>query len=228
MRGLLILGVIGAGAYIANKRGLLPQIGPIVAAGEEIFERASHILPQEEWDTPRQERLVKADAIKEASGGYVVPILGKDETVEMNPYEGMLRGNWQHVSGWARSNVGWAAAIARVENARMNPDAEGDGGRSLGVYQVQIPTAETCYRAGYTRFQPTRETLKTIDGGVYFGTAEMERLSRMGRGLDWTIKAYNGGAGFEDMPASYIKERDGYLVKVKQAFVALYGSGGAV
>lgn len=221
-RGILALGLAGAGAYWAYLRGYLPQLGPVVDAVEDGL---GHILPESMWGAVDPVKEQKAAEIKEASGGQVVPILGRDEVVSVNQYEAMLRNNWRYVSGWARSNIAWAAAIARVENAPMDPRAVGDGGRAHGVYQVHVPTAETCFRAGYTEFSPTAATLQTVAGGVYFGTAEMERLSKMGKPRDWIVKAYNGGAGWESVGDQYRRDREAYYVKVQKAFLALYGSG---
>ncbi|WJS83886.1 hypothetical protein [Paracoccus sp. TOH] len=218
-RGILILGLAGAGAFYAYKRGMLPQLAPVIEAGEEWL---SHIRPMSEWDAPKRAADARAAAIKAASGGQVVPILGPDEVVEMNPYEAMLRRNMRNVSGWAQRNIGWAAAIAKVENGPMNPRLSGDNGTSHGVYQVKVATAETCYRAGYTAYSPSKETLLTEEGGIYFGTAEMERLSRINPNLDWIIKAYNGGAGFEGKDAKYVKAREAYLKKVRLTFANLY------
>lgn len=221
-KGILLLGLAGAGAFWAYKQGYLPQLSPVVEAGEQVF---SKFLPQSEWDRPARETEEKAAAIREASGGQVVPILGPGEVVEVNRYEAMLRTHWRRVSGWARQNVGWAAAICKVENSGMNPRISGDNGTSHGVLQVKVATAETCYRAGYIDLPPTKETLLTYEGGIYFGTAEMERLAKMGKGLEWTLAAYNGGAGWEQMDAKYQRDRRAYVDKVRRAFVQLYGKG---
>lgn len=224
MRGLVILGLAGAGAYWAHKQGYLPQLAPVVQAVEPLLQRAAHILPQSEWEAPAKAKAAEVEAIQRASGGQVVPILGRGEVVEVNPYEGLLRKHWGLVSGWARSNIGWASAILKVENAGMNPGISGDNGTSHGVGQVKVGTAESCYRAGYTRYKPTMENLLTYEGGVYFATAEMERLSRINPDLDWIIQAYNGGAGWQSQGAGYVRDRGKYLTKVKRAFAALYGS----
>lgn len=224
-RGVLILGLAGAGAVWAYRAGYLPQLRPVAEAVEPWLDKVSHILPMDQWETPQAEKAAEVEAIKAASGGKVVPILGSDEVVKTNAYEAMLRQHWTVVSPWARQNVGWAAAIARVENAGMKPGISGDNGTSHGVYQVKVATAETCYRAGYTRYQPTKANLLTYEGGIYFGTAEMARLAAMGKGLDWTIAAYNGGAGWEQMGEKYRQDRLAYVQKVKRAFAALYGGG---
>lgn len=222
MRALLILGVIAAGGYYAYRKGLLPEAQPVADWVGTIFPGAS-ILPEEDWLGKALEWADEGDEVREQSGGRVVPILGEDETVAVNKYEAALRSNWGAVQPWARSNLGWAAAIMMTENGPINPKLSGDNGTSHGVYQVKVATAETCARAGYDDYPPTKATLQTLAGGIYYGTAEMERLSRMGKGLDWTIKAYNGGAGWEQMDAAYRKGREAYLVKVKQNFVKLYG-----
>lgn len=222
MRGLLLLGLAGAGAYYAVKQGYLPQAAPLL---EEIERRAATFLPQSQWEDQYIQSEAEAAAIYEASGGKVVPILGPDEVITTNVYEAMLRSNMANVSGWAKRNIGWAAAICRVENAQRNPAISGDNGTSHGVLQVKVATAETCARAGYTKYAPTKANLLTYEGGIYFGTAEMERLAAINPDRDWIIQAYNGGAGFKEMPAKYIADRGKYLVKVKKAFADLYGKG---
>lgn len=224
MRGLLILGLAVAGAYYAHKQGYLPQLAPVVAAGDAMLRRASFApVPQSEWDRGERARGEYTDRVRAASGGQIVPILGRDEVVTVNAYEGMLRRHYGEVSGWAKRNLGYAAAIAKIENSGMVPDISGDNGTSHGVYQVKAATAETCYRAGYTRHAPTRENLLKIGPCIYFGTAEMERLSRINSDPDWIIQAYNGGAGFQKMSEKYQRDRAKYLQKVKRAFAGLYG-----
>ncbi len=222
MRSLLIIGLLGGGAYYAYRQGLLPQLQPVADA---IGGALGKVLPQDAWGGAQVEREQEADAIKEASGGAVIPILGEDEIVTVNKYEATLRAHWSRVHPWARANLAWAAAIMMTENAGINPTISGDNGTSHGVYQVKTATAETCARAGYDDLPPNKETLYTVAGGVYFGTAEMERLSKMGKDRAWIIKAYNGGAGWEQMPESYRKGREAYLNKVHRNFVKLYGNG---
>lgn len=217
-RGIVVLGLLGAGAYFAYARGYLPQLAPVV-------EAASRWVPENMWDAPQRAQAEQSAAIKDASGGQVVPILGAGEVVSVNAYEGTLRENWGLVSGWAKQNVHYAAAIMRTENSRINPAISGDNGTSHGIYQVKVATAETCYRAGYTRYPPTKETLLTIEGGVYFGTAEMERLSKYAQGSDkaWVVKAFNGGAGWEHMGAKYAKDREAYYKRAIKNMTAMYG-----
>lgn len=227
MRGLVLIGLLGGGAFLAYRAGYLPQLAPVADAVDDFagpwLGRVANILPVEMWTEPQDARDREADALREASGGRVVPILGSGEVVTVNKYEGALRANWVEVSPWARQNLAWAAAILKVENGPLDPSLSGDNGTSHGVGQVKVATAETCYRAGYTRHEPTVETLKTMAGGIYFATAEMDRLARMGKGLDWTIAAYNGGAGWEAMGSAYKAARLEYVAKVKRAFAALYG-----
>lgn len=223
MRNVLLLGLAGGGAYYAYRAGMLPQLGPIVDRVSEMVRPPAQFLPQEQWGRGDAAKAGYSAAVKDASGGRVLPILGPKETVAVNAFEAMLRQNRNDLSGWARENMGWAAAICRVENASRNPKTSGDNGTSHGVLQVKVATAETCRRAGYTKYPATKETLLTYQGGIYFGTAEMERLSKINGNLDWIIQAYNGGAGFQQMPEKYQKDRAAYLAKVKKAFVQLYG-----
>lgn len=225
MRGIIIIGGLGAAAYYLAKSGNLPQALPAVEAVEDwaapLLRQASFVSP-DEYDAPARERAEQAAEIKAASGGHILPILGPDEVVTMNKYEAALRRNSADVSAWAMRNIGWAAAILKTENGPINPKLAGDNGTSFGVGQVKVATAETCARSGYTKYAPTRANLETMAGGIYFATAEMERLSKINSDLDWIIQAYNGGAGFEKMNAKYRQDRAAYLTKVKRNFASLY------
>ncbi len=59
-------------------------------------------------------------------------------------------------------------------------------------------------------------------GGLYFATAEMERLSRINPSREWIIQAYNGGAGWQQLDAKYQRDRAAYLARVKKNFASLY------
>lgn len=230
MRGLIILGALGAGAYYLHKQGALPQLDPVAEVVGNMLaplRQASFVDPAQYNDPAIAKDQYNAE-IRAASGGQVVPILGPDEVVSVNKYEAALRQNWSNVSGWARNNIGWASAILKTENSPLNPKLAGDNGTSFGVGQVKVATAETCARAGYKKHPPTRATLETMAGGIYFATAEMERLSGINSSLDWIIQAYNGGAGFMQMDAKYQRERQRYLQKVKSNYVALYKRGATV
>lgn len=223
--GLLILAALGGGAYWAYRAGYLPQLAPVVEGVTDWVRPPASFLPETEWARGAEQKAAWSAAVKEASGGKVLPILGPGEVVALNEYEAMLRRYPAELSAWARQNIAWAAAIAMTENARRIPTLSGDNGTSHGVFQVKVATAETCYRAGYTRHQPTRENLLTFEGCIYFGTAEMERLSKINPDLDWVIQAYNGGAGFQKMDEKYQRDRAAYLNRVKRNFVRLYSNG---
>lgn len=216
---LAVLGVAGLGAYYYS-RGKLPALKPVVEKAQGI---ASHILPQDMWTYRDPAKVQEAEQIREASGGQVVPILGPSETVSTNVYEAMLRTHYAFLRPWSRKNIGWTAAICKVENSPRDPMLVGDNGHAFGVMQVHIPTAETCYRSGYTHTQPTQKNLQTYEGGIYFGTAELDRLANMGKPLEWIICAYNGGAGWEKVSEQYRNDRLAYLKRVQSAFVSLYG-----
>lgn len=222
-RALLIVGGLGGLAYWAHRKGLFPQAAPLADMVDGIADRVTGMLDQSTWGRGDQVRAQESAAIKEAMGGEVVPILAPSEVVEMPTHEAMLRKFRAEVSGWAMRNIGWASAICAVENRGMNPTISGDNGTSHGVLQVKVATAETCARSGYRRHPPTKQKLLTFEGGIYFGTAEMERLAGMGRGLDWTICAYNGGQGWEHVGEQYKQDRLAYLAKVKREFSRMYG-----
>lgn len=228
MRGIVILGAIGAGVYYLAKSGQLPQALPAVEAVEDWAApllREANFVSEDQYEDPLRERQEYIDQVRAASGGQVVPILGPGEVLTVNRYEAELRRQGTRVSGWARQNIGWAAAILKTENSSMNPRLAGDNGTSFGVGQVKVATAEACARAGYRDFAPTRAVLETMAGGIYFATAEMERLSRINSDLSWIIKAYNGGAGWESMGEQYKRAREQYLQRVRANFASLYGQG---
>lgn len=227
MRKILILGLIAAGGWYAYKRGLLPA-NIVDGAAELVPDAVWNLLPESMWGGAREDMADESEEIKAALDGQVAPILGDDEVVTVNKYEAVFRENWALVQPWARSNLAWAAAVMKTENGMLNPTISGDNGTSHGLMQVKTETAETCARAGYDELLPTKGVLLTERGAVYFGTAELDRLSKIpGKGSDreWVIKAYNGGAGWEQMDAAYRKGREDYLMKVRKNFAALYGAG---
>lgn len=222
MSKVLIIGGAVAAAYWAYSKGKFPAFAPVAAAIDPVIDRVQQFLPEEFWGTKDPAKDKEAQDIKDASGGQIVPILGDDEVITTNAYEAMLRAHSGDLSRWARANISWVAAVCRVENSGMNPTTRGDGGKAHGVMQVHVPTAETCYRAGYTRYNPTAAVLETVAGGIYFGCAELDRLSKIKSDRAWIIKAYNGGAAWEGQSATYQRDREAYYDRVQSAFVALY------
>lgn len=236
-RGLIVVAGVGVAGAVAYRQGYLPQLDPLVAQARQLLANlgggggggGGDPFAPASWQAAADQRDAESQAIRNAMGGETMPILGASETVTVNKFEAALRENWGAVQPWARANVGWAAAILSVENGKLDPKAKGDGGKAHGLFQVHVPTAETCARAGYTRYQPTADVLSTVAGGIYFGTAEMDRLSKIpgkGSDRDWLIAAYNGGAGWEGESAAYQRARRAYRDRVKRAFVRLYGNGG--
>lgn len=119
--------------------------------------------------------------------------------------------NQRHFNGRLESWVDEAVAIMFVEsgssfdfNARADRLAtrrEPDGRTSYGLMQVLLPTAQDLYKKGYKAFPATSGILKTQEGGVYFGLAYIDWLTKNFRSLLPTkediIRAYNGGAGWK-------------------------------
>lgn len=213
-RGLIAVLALGGIYYAGSRMGYVPPISELIGLGRD----------DGNWTPPEMESYTGIQPTPSA----VPAVPTGTPVVEMNKYEYTLRQNMANVSGWARQNMHVAAAIMAVENSAINPNLDGDKGTSLGIYQVKIATAETCARAGYSKLAPTAENLHTISGGVYFGTAEMERLSRIKSDRDWIICAYNGGAGWQDMGEKYKRDRLKYLDRVKAKIVQFYGQGEAV
>lgn len=157
----------------------------------------------------------------------LIPVVDDDDDGDkdaMNQWEERLVRQQYYVSPWAWTNRRWAAAIMKTESGSIGPGAVGSAGE-IGLYQVKPGTAEQMYREGYTRFPATAATLKTEAGGIYFGTAYMDYLSKINSNRDWITKAYNGGPGWEGLGASYRGAREEYLRKVYANYDALYLKG---
>ncbi len=92
-------------------------------------------------------------------------------------------------------------AVAFIESS-FRPWVERDEGfdRSTGLMQTLLGTASDLYNKGYKAYGvPTRDKLKDPLISMYFGAAYFDWLKKgwPGRELEWYIRAYNGGPGWE-------------------------------
>lgn len=145
--------------------------------------------------------------------------LDPTETPTQNRFVALIVNNPTDCHPWAWDNMAVTSAIIQVESGG-NPGAVGSAGE-VGIMQVKPATAEQMAGAGYTRYPPTPDTLATIRGGLYFGTAYLQWLSETHRDADWEwiVQAYNGGPGFEAQSASYVAARRAYLTKIQAAMM---------
>lgn len=139
-----------------------------------------------------------------------------------NRYEQLLRNNWSHVHQWARDNVQWVAAMIQQESGG-NVTARGGAGE-IGLMQVKPATATWMRDIGYGALAPTEAVLATEAGGIYYGTAFLQYLSKLGHDRAWIIKAYNGGPGWEGLGDAYKRARETYYSEVAAKQSQLYGA----
>lgn len=159
-------------------------------------------------------------------GKGIVPVLGDEETITTNQWEALLLRNNLDCSFWAQSNRRWVAGQMKQESGSLGPNAVSSAG-ALGVLQVMPATASEMYGRGYTKYPATAAVLKTEAGGVYYGTAYMEYLSKINSSRDWITCAYFGGPGWQGKNAVYQKQCTDYLAAVRAQYTALYGKGAA-
>ena len=99
--------------------------------------------------------------------------------------------------------IAWIESSNRARSAgavRFDPSAVGDDGRSLGLMQTQLTTAQDLAgNFGYTTFGfPMRADLFGPQASVYFSAAYLDWLSHYGgqrRSEEWIVRSYNGGPG---------------------------------
>lgn len=198
------LAIIGGAGYWAYQAGYLdapleklrPYLGEILARKDQTDTQESAISY-----TPN-----------------AVPVIQPKQPEKITKEEMILNRNRLFLSAWSEKNLFWTAAIMHVES-RGNPRAVSVA-KAHGNMQVLLPTAKEIYAKGYTRFKPTIENLHREDGGIYFGTAYLEMMSKYNKGRDWTTRAYNGGPNFEtngNAPAQTLK----YLQAVEKQFAII-------
>ncbi len=192
MSKILALALIGGGGFFAYKQGWLGELSDQLTASDG----AGATVTPASLSTP-----------------------GAGSTQARSKYEAALIEHDLYVSPWAARNREWVAAIMRTESASMNPNAHGSAGE-WGVMQVKPGTAQDLARWGYNRMAATEAVLRTVEGGIYFGTAYLDYIARTypTRDRDWIIKAYNGGPGWEGLGENYKNERERYLNKVRGNF----------
>ena len=137
-----------------------------------------------------------------------------------NRWLALLQANEIDVSRWAAGQLEWVAAMMRTESGKIGAGAVSSKG-ARGLLQVMPGTADQVYGMGYTKYPPTPETLGTDAGGIYYGTAYLEYLSKQApttTNLDWITKAYFGGPGWPLMGPNYQQQCADYLALVKVNF----------
>ena len=187
MTKILGLALVGGGLIWAHKEGYFDDLIANLGASSD---RASAADPADTAHDPYDAGIIVRDDF-----GVATP------QGEESAHVQMLRENEYVLSPWAAKNIYWTAAMCRTENYHMNPLTIGGAGE-WGVMQVMPGTAADLSRNGYTKFEPTREVLQTVAGGLYFGTAYLDWVSKNPRAKgsrDWITRAYNGGPGWEHL-----------------------------
>lgn len=95
--------------------------------------------------------------------------------------------------------------IAWIESA-FNPAAIGDDGRSIGLMQTLLSTAQwLATDMGYRSFGvPGEGSLRNAKVSMYFGAAYLDWLTTYRgtrRSEEWIVRAYNGGQGWQSTAA---------------------------
>lgn len=152
----------------------------------------------------------------------ILPVLGNEEYISVNQWEAVLRRNWSDVHPWAQANHQWVAAQMKQESGGLGASAVSSAG-ALGVLQVLPATALQMFNSGYDKYPGTASALHTEAGGVYFGTAYLQYLSRINSSRAWITKAYFGGPGWEGKGPNYRKQCEDYFTAVNAQYSRLYG-----
>lgn len=154
------------------------------------------------------------------------PVLAANDTgimrSDLNKEQRLVWDNSDVLSGWSKLNPNWTAAMIWVES-RGNVKARGPKtkwGHALGPMQVLPGTAKDLYGWGWNRFSPTQDVLLSAKGGVYFGSAYLEYLSRKNSDREWITKAYHGGPAGEAKGMWGPKTQD-YLAQVSARYKAI-------
>lgn len=197
MRNLLLLGALGAGGYWAYQNGHL----------DDLIARLDG-LPGQGGDALEAEIETKVSMPMPAG---------------TSKEEALLRDNFDVVSDWSQSNLKWTAAMMWQES-RGRPNAVSSAG-ALGLMQVMPGTAKDIHRWGWREFSPDRETLLTVRGSIYFGTAYLEYLSRKNNDREWMARAYNAGPGGQRSDGTWPRETVNYLKAVKGRHTQLIQKG---
>ncbi|NOR63022.1 MAG: transglycosylase SLT domain-containing protein [Rhodobacteraceae bacterium] len=224
MNKVLLLAGVSAAAFYAHKKGYLGEyLDPIKASASEFWAGLSGDENGEQFaDESTGDDNVVIDGTGAVSPVVIATSGGVTDAAEANPFVRMLRENEYDLNPWSTQNLYWVAAICNQENRGRNPEARGSAGE-IGVMQVKPSTAADLVRWGYTKYPATEEILSTVNGGLYFGTAYLEYLSKKNADRAWITKAYNGGPGFASLSADYVRAREAYLEGVERKYLAIRG-----
>jgi len=108
------------------------------------------------------------------------------------------------------------AGIALTESSGRL-DAVGDGGRSIGLLQVQKQIARNLHDQGYNAKNPAN--LAGEKTNIYFAMALIDQLSndpRFDGSKQWLARAYNGGPDWQEDDPSVIDKTARYWDTVKE------------
>lgn len=123
--------------------------------------------------------------------------------------ESEIRAQGFRISADMVVRIAWIESSNRARSAgqmRFDPSAVGDGGRSIGLMQTRLTTAQDlALNFGYTTFGvPSRDDLFGPQASIYFGAAYLDWLSHYGgrrRSEEWIVRSYNGGPGNPGLPS---------------------------
>ena len=168
-RLILPLLILGAGAYYAHREGLVDfsKFGWLDVSAWAVSGAEGTRTTVQPSTPPTGPETVAPASLSTNSP----PPWAPSPSLEQQ----LIWDNWDEVAGWSRANPNWTAAMMRRESQGQLRAVSAAG--ALGAMQVMPPTARQMYNSGYTKYEPTREVLFTIEGALYFGTAYLEYLS---------------------------------------------------
>lgn len=107
----------------------------------------------------------------------------------------LLEKHSLYVSGFSQKHMKLTAAIMIQESGGKAHAVSSQN--AVGLMQVLVPTAKMMHTNGYNQLEPTKQTLLTPQGSIYFGTSYLDYLSkhRLNTSWEWLIRAYHGGEG---------------------------------
>ncbi len=215
MRGLFLMALAGGG-YWAWQNGHLNTLFPELMA-QQVEAAPDPVSLTEPKPEPKPE---PAKAVT-PQGVVSAPQTGLGSVT--NEYN-LLSANLEVVQPWASRNLVWVACLMEQESGgRVNiTGPKTKYGYAYGSLQVLLTTAEEIYRDGFTRYQPTKATLLSEKGGIYFGTAYLEMLSRRGRDKTWMAMAYHGGPNGEGT-AHWGPKTQAYAKNINAKFLKVTG-----
>lgn len=107
----------------------------------------------------------------------------------------LLEKHYLYVSDFSQKHMKLTAAIMIQESGGKAHAVSYQN--AVGLMQVLVPTAKMMHDNGYNQLDPTKATLLTPQGSIYFGTSYLDYLSkhRLNTSWEWLIRAYHGGEG---------------------------------